>query len=138
MDTKVCTTCNEVKAIDEFVWRNKAEGKRHSACTPCRKECKKKSYEKHKGKAIARVMRNNEKHREWYRQIKDDLSCQECGESDNACLEFHHLDGDDKDFNVSAAPHYGKQRILDEMAKCAVLCANCHRKHHAGRLPLSS
>jgi len=25
---------------------------------------------------------------------------------------------------------YGRKKILDEMAKCEVLCKSCHMKHH--------
>jgi hypothetical protein len=48
------------------------------------------------------------------------------------CLHFHHDDPRQKDVTVAQAVVHGwsKQRILDEVAKCRVLCANCHAKHH--------
>lgn len=57
--------------------------------------------------------------------------CIKCGEKDPACLDFHHRNGKlDKLGNIGTFRKFGKQRILDEIAKCDVLCANCHRKHH--------
>ncbi|MDP9320566.1 MAG: hypothetical protein M3P16_05685 [Chloroflexota bacterium] len=48
-------------------------------------------------------------------------------------FEFHHLDARTKDFAIS---HDGITRrwskIEAELAKCVLLCANCHRETHAG------
>ena len=58
--------------------------------------------------------------------------CIDCGETDPLVLEFDHLR--DKKFEVSQA-FYGRswQSILDEIAKCYVVCANCHRRRTARR-----
>ena len=54
-----------------------------------------------------------------------------CGESDVACLEFHHINND-KEIHISEIPArgWGMKRTLVELAKCIVMCANCHRKLH--------
>jgi len=57
--------------------------------------------------------------------------CVRCGESDLACLDFHHRDnGTTKDADIATMRRFGTKRLLAEIAKCDVLCANCHRKHH--------
>lgn len=56
--------------------------------------------------------------------------CIVCGEKDPACLDFHHRDPSQKEGHIGEFRRFGKQRLLDEIAKCDVLCANCHRKHH--------
>ena len=58
--------------------------------------------------------------------------CSSCGyDRCIQALEFHHLDADKKDFNIS-----GKIRswvaLEEELKKCVMLCANCHREVHAG------
>ena len=76
-----------------------------------------------------------------YREYKETLSCCECGHSgkDNAwSLDFDHLNPDDKVVSVShlVTSGYGWERIMEEIEKCQVLCANCHRKkgYHEHRL----
>ena len=57
-----------------------------------------------------------------------------CGFSDYRALEFHH-DGDrGKDFNNSDMIRSGfaRETILREIAKCVVLCSNCHQIEHYG------
>ena len=56
-----------------------------------------------------------------------------CGETDPICLDFHHRDGEVKKFGISRIKnkYVGQAALLAEIAKCDVLCANCHRKHHA-------
>ncbi|MGH7929584.1 MAG: hypothetical protein ACREQV_17510 [Candidatus Binatia bacterium] len=50
----------------------------------------------------------------------------ECGEPDVLVLEFDHLG--DKLFSISRGLlDRPLQAVLDEMAKCEVVCANCHR-----------
>ena len=69
--------------------------------------------------------------REWMREVKSGLSCP-CGENHIACLEFHHQNSKKKEFDVSnfAKSGYSKDKVLAEIAKCIVMCSNCHRKHH--------
>jgi hypothetical protein len=58
--------------------------------------------------------------------------CADCGESDPLVLEFDHLR--DKRFEVTnqfASRNW--QEILDEISKCEVVCANCHRRRTARR-----
>ena len=58
--------------------------------------------------------------------------CVDCQESDPLVLEFDHLG--DKAFCVSHG-FSGRnwQAILDEIAKCDVVCSNCHRRRTAKR-----
>lgn len=59
--------------------------------------------------------------------------CSACGfRSSLAALEFHHRDPRWKDFAISVdgVPRaWG--RIVAELSKCVLLCANCHRELHA-------
>lgn len=69
----------------------------------------------------------------WVLEYKDLHPCEHCGETHPACLQFHHRDGTTKELEVSNAVRDGwnLSRLQAEAAKCAVLCANCHLKHHA-------
>jgi predicted HNH restriction endonuclease len=60
--------------------------------------------------------------------------CQKCGyDACPAALDFHHLAGREKDFNISSKQSW--ESIQTELDKCALLCANCHREAHAGWHP---
>jgi hypothetical protein len=60
--------------------------------------------------------------------------CTDCGESDPVVLEFDHLEPDAKCFNIGQSlPYRSWQTILEEIAKCDVVCANCHRRRTARR-----
>ena len=57
--------------------------------------------------------------------------CEICGVQDLEVLDFHHLY--DKSFNLSgAACRKPLSRLDDEIRKCVILCANDHRRVHAG------
>lgn len=58
--------------------------------------------------------------------------CVDCGESDPVVLEFDHLG--EKKFSISKGlQERNWQSVLDEMAKCDVVCANCHRRRTSQR-----
>lgn len=71
--------------------------------------------------------------RAWYAELKTQLVCNRCAEDHPACIQFHHADPTTKEASVANAVRRGwsRARILRELAKCEVLCANCHAKRHA-------
>lgn len=91
-------------------------------------------YQRNRARQMEMVAEGKKRKRLWFRQLKAELglACAECGEDHLACLDFHHDDPKLKEWGVAwmVAQNMGKQRILAEMARCTVLCANCHRKRH--------
>lgn len=87
--------------------------------------------EKHKEYDAARYARL----RAYLDNVKTSQGCLVCGERVAVCLDFHHLDPSKKEFTLSKALRSNK-KLADEIAKCVVLCANCHRKLHAGLISL--
>jgi len=56
--------------------------------------------------------------------------CEVCGYSKClGALEFHHRNPNQKDFRVSNRK-FSWKRVWRELAKCSLLCANCHREEH--------
>lgn len=56
--------------------------------------------------------------------------CQECGYHKYiSVLEFHHRDPNEKDFGISTKTN-SWEIIKNELDKCDMLCANCHRELH--------
>lgn len=60
--------------------------------------------------------------------------CERCGY--NKCegaLQFHHLNPNEKDFsiaNINFGKYFDKEKLLKEVDKCVLLCANCHAEEH--------
>ena len=52
--------------------------------------------------------------------------CIKCGNTDIRVLTFHHRDKSQKRYNVSCMKYLSEKRILSEIEKCDILCANCH------------
>ena len=55
--------------------------------------------------------------------------CVDCGETDPVVLEFDHLS--DKLYDVSKLQTNSLSTLKKEIAKCAVRCANCHKRKTA-------
>ena len=58
--------------------------------------------------------------------------CEVCGY--NKCpeaLDFHHLDPTEKEANWTKIRLWNWKKIEEELDKCSLLCANCHREEHA-------
>lgn len=71
--------------------------------------------------------------RNWLNERKADAGCHRCGEADAACLDFHHRKTDGKAGNICdlVTRGWSRERLREELAKCVVLCANCHRETHS-------
>ena len=93
----------------------------------------KEHYERHKESYRERNRLQRARTRSIINEAKAN-GCEVCGEKETACLDFHHTG--EKDKTVSQMLGMSDKRVRDEIAKCVILCANCHRKHHAGVLDL--
>lgn len=91
-----------------------------------------KVYKRHKCRFCYRKTKNNlrRKYADWIMRYKEKKGCNKCGISDPRVLEFHHKN--DKKFAIAEIVRmkYGKKRLEEEVKKCDVLCANCHRILH--------
>ena len=66
---------------------------------------------------------------------KSERGCADCGYNEHpAALDFDHLPGYKKDFTIGAQMIRNMDRIWEEVAKCEVVCANCHRIRTVQRL----
>jgi hypothetical protein len=96
-----------------------------------RREAGRRHYAKHKEKvktANADVKRGIRARWDAY---KSTLACTQCGENHPAALDFHHVIRDPSNRKVYELVANGAIKLaMEEVKKCVVLCANCHRKHH--------
>jgi hypothetical protein len=57
--------------------------------------------------------------------------CQRCNGVFPSCVfDFHHIDPSTKTTRSTDFLCWGWNRILEELNKCIMLCANCHRITH--------
>jgi hypothetical protein len=89
-----------------------------------------RTKEARREKETPRIRRNDKRRRgelaSWYAELKAQLVCARCGESHPACLQFHHDDPATKEFSIAEAMRraFSRKRMLAEIAKCTVFCAN--------------
>jgi transposase len=129
---KICASCKEEKDETEFNKRRSSPDGLQYSC----KQCTRSQYGKHYGTNKTTIRDNNLKRRQTVREQLDEykktLCCEKCGEAEPVCLDFHHVDGKDFEISSGVPKGYSWENILAEIQKCSVLCANCHRKVHAG------
>jgi hypothetical protein len=134
--TRTCGKCQKAKPLSEFAWRRTSKGQFDNYCRPCRANYKREHYLNNKQRyvdnaAIRRRRILDERTRLLVEFLKGH-PCVECGETDPIVLEFDHRSN--KSFDVA----YGIRNcnwdaVLAEIAKCDVVCANCHRRRTAQR-----
>lgn len=124
----ICTKCNKNKNDHEF--RFDRPGRRKKTCKSCVSEYDKNRYRSPEAKARNQegVKRYKKELRTWYVSLKQGKPCVECKEIfHHAAMHWDHLPGSTKVANVGRLATLGsKRKILEEIAKCELVCANCH------------
>lgn len=132
MTEKRCGRCREVKPAKDF--NRRADGRLAGYCRSCfadyGREHREANPEAYRAASVARRARTQ-------RLMMDylaDKACADCGETDPVVLQFDHVTGE-KVLNVSWAVHNGWawERILSEIDKCEIVCANDHARRTAER-----
>lgn len=122
--TKICKCGEEYSGLD-----------RSRLCKDCKKIYNRNWYLSNKQVHVAQTKANRK--RQWRERrifllkYLENHPCVDCGESDPVVLDFDHVRGK-KLNNVSIlARNNGWQVVLEEIKKCEVRCANCHRRKTA-------
>jgi hypothetical protein len=147
MTTKTCTKCKEEKDISEFNKRNSKQGGYNTQCKTCinlyRNEWRAKNRAAGKPSTEKIWQQANRDHlnkqratkrreiRDYLRSLKLNQPCTDCGGIfPPTCMDWDHLDPANKEFDIcqdSTRELYSKEKIHAEIAKCEIVCANCHR-----------
>ena len=114
-NSRVCPMCKIEKEL-KFFYQKRGKAGNSTYCKPCTIEKTIIRQQKFKLDCIE------------YKGSK----CQLCGYNKyQGALEFHHIDPNEKDFNISKARLLSfNSEIKKELDKCVLLCANCHREVH--------
>lgn len=129
---KLCYTCRELLPLDAFA-PSVARRRQGGFCKQCRAAYGRLYYHQNKEICNQRRLINQRRYRvRNHEGVNEYLSrnpCIDCGEADVRVLEFDHVRGK-KEGNIGDLVRDGLawQRIVSEIAKCEVRCANCHRR----------
>lgn len=115
--SRICPRCQTSKELIEFYNRRGKEGN-SVYCKSCTSDQTLERQRSFKLKAVEHC----------------GGKCLCCGyDTYQGALEFHHKDPNSKDFSLSHVKLTTfNQTIIDELDKCVLVCANCHREIHAG------
>ena len=129
---KTCLKCTLEKPLSEFSKKTKSKDGLQSYCVQCQKIMDAAYYAKCKVRTLKRNEANKQKKRDWLNKYKQSLCCSRCGYHENViALDFHHNDGKTKAGPIARLVYdWSITRLQTEIAKCDVLCANCHRVLH--------
>ena len=137
---KKCTRCKKIKPYTEFAKRAAVKTGCVSACKPCTQAYDRAHYAAHPERRHY-INRNRQKAREEahnfvcaYLQVHP---CVDCGETDPVVLEFDHVRGEKRNV-ISRLKNSSAKAVKQEIKKCAVRCANCHRRKTAKQFNWSS
>lgn len=114
-----------------FYKNSRAKDGAQSYCKKCATKRRIQRYIENKEHEVSLRKKREKELFEWFFEYRKTLKCCECKEGRWWVLDFHHLDSDKKDYNISnMIRKNSKRRILEEIDKCKVVCANCHRDLH--------
>ncbi len=132
-----CTKCKKEKTISEFNYKNVALGLRHHQCNECTRLSVKNHYNENRKYYLEKTQRRNkylrQKANEFLLQYFLKHPCVDCGETDPRVLEFDHKGERPKFRAVSQLirSQCSLVKVQEEINKCEVRCANCHRRKTA-------
>jgi hypothetical protein len=132
---KRCSTCQQTKPLDAFNRRRASADGHQARCRECSRSWYLENREQHMRNVWRRIRRRRAENRLWLAEYLRDNPCADCGEADIRCLEFDHRPEERKRQDIAALV-YAPASLEDlraEIAKCDVVCANCHRRRTSQR-----
>lgn len=132
---KHCPECDATKSLDEFSVRSKSKDGRQPWCKACSTSSFKSYYKDNPQSYRSRAKKVYQEADATLRELKTNKACMDCKVAHPYyVLQFDHRDPSVKLGNVGDLRGHGKQKVLDEVQKCDLVCSNCHaeRTHRRG------
>lgn len=129
---KTCVKCGKRRKITNFNVNVRAADGKSSWCKFCANTYGKEDYQRNKDRYFAHAKKRDAKMRTTLDNLKN-KPCADCGVLYPPWVtDFHHIDPTTK---IAAICQLMRKRValqtlLDEVAKCVLICANCHRQRH--------
>lgn len=130
---KNCTKCGIAKPLEEFPRKSSRKDGRGSACKICHRKYTRRHYQKNKQYYKDKAKRVQDEIREFIRESKHMKPCADCGVAyPYYVMHFDHQY--DKRFNLNEATRHTSslKTVKAEIAKCEIVCANCHSERSWG------
>lgn len=127
---KICIKCLSTQPLENFYKNKNRKDGLQDYCKECKKEYDKNSWIKNGEKWSKIYWKRQQKNLEIITNYKKERSCRKCFNNKWFILDFHHLNPDVKDFNISHGSGYSLKNIINEIEKCILLCRNCHSEFH--------
>jgi hypothetical protein len=123
-------------------WNIAHPGAAYERCKQWRRKNREKVRAINRDSARRNAPRRKKKYREFINAVKlangcQNPDCQWVGDFLPSCLDFHHINKDEKSFSIGSK-NCSIPLLSEEMKKCCVLCANCHRQIRWGELDSST
>ena len=140
---KKCTTCKYDKELSEFNKNKSRKDGLNTVCKECSRNRSKQYYAENGEIHKDNVVNRNRKHRKvlqnYVIQYLNNHPCTDCGNTDLRVLEFDHLPQfiKSKDISRLLACCVSVSTLEKEIAKCDVVCANCHKIRTVERSPVN-
>ena len=123
---KLCRTCNTEKPFEAFSSRSSNKDGLQSKCKECHRAYQKTHYDNNKSYYIEKADKYSLDMAEFIRRAKE-KPCADCGvQYEYFAMDFDHL-GDKQMTLGSQGRKSGRKKIEEEILKCDVVCAVCHR-----------
>lgn len=126
---KHCARCGMTKPRSQFHRHTRRPDGLQTVCKACRADIDHERYEKKVGMSVPRHPQHSERGRKaWLVSLKTGRPCADCGRIfPHQVMQWDHLPGHEKLGEISASS-WGRTRedVLSEIAKCELVCANCH------------
>ena len=129
---KQCSTCREERPLRMFPMTRQRPFRRTNKCRACTESGATRNNPRKPESSENRKSRIAMKKKVFLLYFKTH-PCVDCGETNPVVLDFDHRDPDDKEFTISQGlgHSFSLHRLMVEIEKCDVRCANCHRKRTA-------
>ena len=129
--TKTCARCGQIRLVEDFPLRRKDGSKRYGHCRDCKAAYQRQWYERNRERHIENVNAIRRELRRKHAAIvarEKSRPCVDCGVTyPPYVMDFDHVRGEKlKEIGVMRGT-VSTRVLLAEIAKCEVVCSNCHR-----------